>query len=425
MKRIASTLIIALFAMSMYGQKLIDIYKKGTVRLIPDLEYGKGNDWNKVFKTYYDTVYHTAMGERKSLVMLPDGSVVVNHRYRNYYSLFSPTGRFEKEFYPTNQKGIPFKEITEIEGVINNNTFFTEPDNIGNMHCFDFNGKYVKTLKLDYMISSMVPLPNGKIAVVGWVIKKKSFCDFVAIVNYSDNAQKILWQNNIDKGEEDTNYKLFHYSYLFKNGKSISLSTMPYLNSTGLSSPPKIACVADKLIVSIPTTGEILTYSLTGELITRSKVNWVVGSISVEEQKEIQQTAIDNYKHKNMPINSGLGSPDEIKNANDHILQQMQTDLGKITQPIPIPAFSTIIKDSDGNLLYFEYPKKENANKFNVWICEKNGRFVCQSSFVCDDYELNINPSKMIFRDGYVYGLQLLKKTSGVPLRLVRFKVTN
>ncbi|MEI6682140.1 MAG: hypothetical protein WCO44_05910 [Bacteroidota bacterium] len=424
MKRTASLLIISLFVMSMYGQKLLDIYKKGTVRLVPDTEYGKGNDWNNVFKTWYDTIYSTPMGSRKSLVIMPDGSVVVNHRYRNYYSRFSPSGRFEKEFSITSQKGLTIRETTEIEGVINN-TFFTVPDNSGNALCFDFTGRYVKTLKLDYMVSQMIPLSNDKLAVVGWVIRKKSFCDFVAIVNYTDNVQKIIWQNNTDKCETDNNCKLFNYSYSFKNGKSISLSTMPYLNSAGLSSPPRIACVSDRLIVSIPGTGEILTYTITGELISKSRINWVQGSISVDEQKEIQQTAIDNYKHRNIPVSSGLASAGELKEADNHILQQMQADLGKITKPIPVPAFSTIIKDSDGNLLYFEFPKKENANKFNVWVFEKKGSFVCQSSFTCEDYDLNINPSKMIFRDGYIYGLQVLKKAPGVPLRLVRFKVSN
>jgi hypothetical protein len=107
------------------------------------------------------------------------------------------------------------------------------------------------------------------------------------------------------------------------------------------------------------------------------------------------------------------------------MIKEMETDLTKISEPIPLPVFSTIIKDYDGNLLFFEYPKETNANKFNVWIYENGGKFSCQSSFVCDDYNLEINPSKMVFSNGYVYGLQLIKKTTGVPLRLVRFKLTN
>jgi hypothetical protein len=64
----------------------------------------------------------------------------------------------------------------------------------------------------------------------------------------------------------------------------------------------------------------------------------------------------------------------------------MEADLNRISEPLPVPVFSTIIKDSDDNLLFFEYPEEENANKFNVWIYGKTGKFVGQSSFVCDDY---------------------------------------
>ena len=105
-------------------------------------------------------------------------------------------------------------------------------------------------------------------------------------------------------------------------------------------------------------------------------------------------------------------------------MKEMKADLDNISAPIPIPAFSTIIKDSDGNLLFFEFPKKENTNRFNVWVYGQKGEFVCQSSFESEEYDLQINPAKMVFYNGYIYGLQRLKKASGVPLRLVRFKLT-
>lgn len=31
----------------------------------------------------------------------------------------------------------------------------------------------------------------------------------------------------------------------------------------------------------------------------------------------------------------------------------------------------------------------------------------------------------MVFHDGYIYGLQELKESTDIPLRLVRFKLTN
>jgi hypothetical protein len=102
----------------------------------------------------------------------------------------------------------------------------------------------------------------------------------------------------------------------------------------------------------------------------------------------------------------------------------MEDDLKNIKTPITRPSFSTIIKDSDGNVLFFEIPEEKGANVFHVWIYNGGGKFDAKCTFTCDDYDLNISPSKMVFRDGYIYGLQNLKKAEGVLLRLVRFKLT-
>jgi len=424
MKKIAIAVFIALIAISANGEKLIDIYKKGAVRLIPDTEYAKDNNWDVVFKTYYDTLYGKPMGNRKSLKVMPDGSVVVNHAYRYFYSKFSSNGKFEKEFGIKNSKGVPFKKINGIEGIINNNTFFTGLDNMGNMLCFDFNGNYIKTLKLNYATRQMIALPNNNIAVVGWVIWEKKFRDFVAIVDYTTNKEKVIWEHFTDRCDWENHCTLFNYTYKFKKRGGFSINTMPFSKNLGLTSSPQIACVNNKLVVSIPTTGEILVYDLEGNLKLKNKIEWPSNSISVDEQKEIQQKAIKEYKNKKF-LHASWASEEENNLAMQTMISQMEDDLNKIKDPILLPYFSTIIQDSDGNLLYFEYPKEENANKFNVWIYENNGKFVCQSSFLCDDYELQINSSKLVFHNGYIYGLQILKKASNVPLRLVRFKVSN
>ena len=78
MKKLIIAAIITAVTLPLAAQNLIDVYKKGTVRLVPDTEYARNNDWDKVFETYYDTIYNTPMGNRKSLVVIPDGSVVVN-----------------------------------------------------------------------------------------------------------------------------------------------------------------------------------------------------------------------------------------------------------------------------------------------------------------------------------------------------------
>ncbi len=188
-----------------------------------------------------------------------------------------------------------------------------------------------------------------------------------------------------------------------------------------MSHPPIIANVADKLIVTIPETGEILTYDLDGKLIHEQTIDWAKDYVSVEEQKEIQRKAIERYRNITEPRFAAWASPEENRAARDYFVREMEKDLAAISRPIQMPMFSTLIKDSDDNLLFFEFPKEEGENTFNVWIYNNGGQFVAQSSFRVQGYELEIKPSKMVFHEGYIYALAEKKGVDGVPLRVVRF----
>lgn len=425
MKKLIVILSLLGFSLVVTSQELIDTYQKGVVKLIPDTEYAIENNWDKVFETYYDTIYGTPMGKRKSIIVMPDGSVVVNHPYRNYYSKFNPKGKFVKEFGVVKSNGQQFKETDKILGIIDNKTFFTNADNMGNILCFDFEGNYRKTLKLDYAVKGAISLPNGKFAVLGWVIWSTKIREFLAIVDYETNEEKIIWDHFTQRCDGPTTCNLFNYTYAFEEGGAISFTSMPYAKRTGMSGTPIIHLVNDKVILALPETGKIIGFNLEGKEVFEDKIEWATNYISVEEQKEIQQNMINKYKNLKDPTFYSYASPEENKKAQESLLKQMEDDLGKIVDPIPIPVFSTIIKDSDNNLLFFEFPKEDGANKFNVWILNGNGKFECQSSFICDDYDLTIKPSKMVFHDGYIYALQTLKNANGNPLRLIRFKVTS
>lgn len=426
MKKLIAITSLALLTISISAQSLLEIYQKGTVKLIPDKEYAQGNDWDKIFESYYDTIKtsfnrNVPIGERKSIVMKPDGSLIVNHAYKNYYSLFDANGKFVKEF-GIMKNGKRIEKTNGIEGVINNN-FFTELDNMGNMICMDFDGNYVKTLKLDYMAHDMIPLKNNKFAVVGWVIWKDKFRDFVSIVDYNTNKEKIIWDHfSENKTTETTPMKTITPAYMHEYMK-FNQFDISIIDPREISHP-KIATINDKLIIAFPKTGEFLIYDMDGNLKSKEKVEWKQNIVSVEELREIKQKGIDKYREAELCKNPKI-SEEEMKEAKKAVLEKAEERVNKMENDMKLPFFSTIIKDFDNNLLFFEFPKEKGANKFNVWIYKDGGNFVCQSSFVCDDYDLSIMPSKMVFRNGYIYSLQTLKNTDGNPLRLVRFKITN
>jgi hypothetical protein len=419
MKKYIIILAITIISFPLFSQDLIDKYKTGTVKLVPDTEYAQDNDWSTVFRSYYDTIYNKPMGMRKSLVLLPDGSLIVNHAYRDYRTKFSPKGKYEKEF--TIQKA----GHKSIMGVINGNTLFTGLDNMGKMTCSDLNGEYKKTLTLNYMTKDIIALNNGKFAVVGWVIWSEKFRTFISIVDYDTNKEKLIWEHFDDReftsdGKKLNNHEPFNYSIKLKEGGVISCTTMPFSKRTGKGIPPQLTTVKNELIVAIPNTGEILVYDLEGNLKSKSVIDWQNSTISVDEQKAIQQKAIDDYKSY---IEKGDKRVQNNLEAYKEMISEMEEDLKKINTPIAKPSFSNIIKDSDGNVLFFEIPEEKDANIFHVWAYNKVGQFATKCTFVCDDYDLNISSNKMVFKDGYIYGLQTLKETNGNPLRLVRFKL--
>ena len=59
------------------------------IKLVADKTYGVGNDWDKVFDSYYDKLDDCfKIGLRKRLVMYDDGKAIVSHATRNRYSVF-------------------------------------------------------------------------------------------------------------------------------------------------------------------------------------------------------------------------------------------------------------------------------------------------------------------------------------------------
>ncbi len=419
MKNYLIILTFCLLQLSINAQDLLNIYKTGKVKLVPDKEFGQANDWNRIFRSYYDTIYDKPMGERKSLVVLPDGSVIVNHAYREYVTKFLSNGKFEKELVVEKAKHKP------ILGSLNGNMLFTGLDNMGNMTISDLNGKFVKTLKLDYMAHDIIALGKDKLAVSGWVIHSDKFRSFVSIVDINTNIEKVIWDESIERpacGNEKSKGKRqpFNYSVTLNDGSVISTSTMPYSSFTGKGIPPQITSVNNELILAIPNTGEIFVYDVNGKQKLSQSINWANSFISVEEQKTIQKQAIERYKAF---VQSGNERVKGNLEAYQQVIKDMESDLQGINVPIAKPSFANIIKDSDENVLFFEIPEERNANVFHVWVHDNGGNFLAKCTFVCDDYELNISAAKMAFYKGYLYALQTIKGKEGNPLRLVRFKL--
>lgn len=109
------------------AQSVTEIFQRSkTINLVADDTYGTGNDWAKIFESYYDESGGMAIGLRKRLVIYDDGKAIVGHATRNQYSLFDSDGKFLKDislhFADPNRKP---QNIKQAFGYING-LFFTQ-----------------------------------------------------------------------------------------------------------------------------------------------------------------------------------------------------------------------------------------------------------------------------------------------------------
>lgn len=429
-------LIAILFVFSEgYSQSLLDTYKNGAVKLVPETNYAQDNDWNQIFRSYYDKMYDTYVGKRKYVTVLSDGSVVVSHLYEDYYTLFDKNGNFVREF--SIRTGKNKKLMKPIAGALNDKVLYTKADNLGKIHFVDLQGNIKKIVTVKYSVYDILPLPGDRFLVTGFVTGKKCR-DIVSIVDYNTGEQEVIYSHWWQDGRYTTSSAgedvPFFYRKKLENGSEFMIGYHPAdaVMSVGLrqsSIRVRIAIVKQKIVVAEPSVNQVITYDLNGVELSRMNIPFGKKELSVQEQKEILRKQIESTKNNTNPtmvpnVSMNVETEEYKKVIMPGLVKKMEKDMALITEPVKLPVFTTVIKDSEDNLLFFEIPETEGGNKFNVWVYQGGGDFVCQSSFVCDDYDLVINADRMAFHNGYLYSVQEKKGAKGIPMRLVKFRLS-
>ena len=432
--RIICLVAVSFFFFEGYSQNLLDKYKNGAVKLVPETNYAQDNDWNQIFRPNYD-IYGSYAGRYKYVTVLSDGSVVVSHSAVDYHTLFDKDGNFVREFSISTGKN---KKLTKpIVGALNDKILYTEADNLGKIHFVDLKGNIKKIVTVKYSVYDILPLPGDRLLVMGFVVGKKCR-DIVSIVDYNTGEQKVIYSYWWEDGRYSTSSVgedvPFFYRKKLENGSEFMIGYHPvdavmpiWLRQRSIR--VRIAIVKQKIVVAAPSVNQVITYDLNGVELSRMSIPFGKNELSAEEQKEILRNQIEDLKKTTDPtilphVSTNIELEEYKKVILPELVKKMEKDMALITEPVNLPVFTTVIKDSEDNLLFFEIPETKGGNKFNVWVYQDGGEFVCQSSFVCDDYDLVINADRMVFHNGYLYSVQDKKGAKGIPLRLVKFRLS-
>ena len=372
-----------------------------TITLVPDETYGKENDWDKIFDTYYDTLDGRPNGLRKKLVVFDDGKAMVSHANKNRYSLFDANGKFLKDItIYFADKGKKPRNIQPVDGKLGN-LYFTEANNMGDIYLFDDRGLITKELKIKYLAKEMLALDDHHIAIIGGASCGKKWRSLVSILDTKTGKEKTLCDAFEDMSADLKNKNYFICTESRREDMKVEW---------------QIAKVGDKLIVSNPIDGLVRTYDFNGNKISEKPLDWEPQILSVEEQIALQKARIKDLKDELPRVTDERMLP-----KYNELISFYENGIQHIKEPVNMGWFTMAIKGNDGQILFFGDAEVAGENTFHAYSVSK-GQSVSTGSFQCEDYDLALTKKRFVCHGGYYYGVQVLKDCKGMPLRLVRFR---
>jgi len=88
--------------------------------------------------------------------------------------------------------------------------------------------------------------------------------------------------------------------------------------------------------------------------------------------------------------------------------------------PEHLPYFYNLIVDRQNNLLFFIYTNDDKDYAFRAYTTD--GKFLGESEFKIEGYDLLANENAFIFKNNYLYTIAL-KKGSEYPARIIKCKL--
>ena len=372
-----------------------------TITLVPDETYGIGNDWGKIFDTYYDTLNGRPNGLRKKLVVFDDGKAMVSHANKNRYSHFDANGKFLKDItlYFSEKSKKP-RNLQPVEGKLGD-LYFTRANNTGDVYLFNDKGLIVKELKIKYQALEMLALDDHHIAIIGGASWGKKWRSLVSILDTKTGKEKTLCDAFEDMSADLKNKNYFIYTESRRED---------------MKGEWQMASVDGKLIVSNPIDGLVRTYDFNGNKISEKPLDWAPQILSVEEQIALQNARIKDLKDELPRVTDERMLP-----KYNELISFYENGIQHIKEPVNMGWFTMAIKGNDGQILFFGDAEAAGENTFHAYSVGK-GQNVSTGSFQCEDYDLALTKKRFVCHGGYYYGVQVLKDCEGMPLRLVRFR---
>jgi len=394
MKQINLFFLVIVFTIQANGQLLIDSYKTGNIILAQENDFSKGTNWNEVFPDYDLVIYGKNIGYYKSIAVAPDGSIFVGNYSSYSIQKFDTNGNMLFSFGKKGKAEGDFIERPTLGGVVSGKYVFTHEHN-GHIKLFTLDGKFLKTISLDYMPLKAIALNSNKIAVIGHVSIGKSVRHVVTIIDPETGIKQIIKK----------------FDDLWKNGGlTITKNNCMYGFSPSFSKNEVIIRPLQNgnILIGVNTNKTLEIYTTEGKLVNSFDLDFTPLEYPIEYKKKF---IVDVEKS----VSEGKFTKEEIAPIyKDNFFQKY------------IPYYYNILVDSDGNILVFQFVDEDVDHKFRVYTIDSKGQNVAETILELQDYKLSLNYrfEEIAFYKGKVIGLINPAGNNTEPYHLMKFDIT-
>ncbi len=389
-KRILVLCLVLAFIGKLNAQQLD--YSAQTIKLIPDKTFLANTDWKSVFYDETKKDIPSKVGINKVVKVAPDGSIFISDRMKFTITKLDNNGKVVKSFGKKGGKPGEFASNQDFEGIFNDNLLVVS-DCQGRINFFDLDGNFVKMITIDFMPLSIKPTQNGKLIIWGHV-------------PYGTKSKSLLAELDYESEE----YTQIYYTFTSYDDPKAGIS-VPYKEGLLSIGPPFSArrnmfCVTEegKIIFSVNNSDDVLIFTKINGSYNKSVFNIEVNPIAVTEAEK--EEYYQNFKERLEKYDIDPAYADKVKE--------------KGFFPTHLPYYYNLIVDDQSNCLFFIYSNEDKDHIFQAYSID--GKFLGESEFKIDGYDLMSKLGHFKFKDGYVYTLAL-KHNEEAPLRILKCKV--
>jgi len=381
------------FAIIISGNSQQLNFNAKAIKLIPENSFLPNADWESLFYDKAKTNVPSRVGINKQVRIAPDGSVFISDRRTFTITKLDNTGRFVKTFGKKGWNDGEFANNQDLDGFLDDKLLVVS-DNQGRINFFDLDGNFVKLITIDFMPLVIRPAKAGKLIIYGHV-------------PYGGKSKKMIAELDYETGQ----YEQIYYTFQSYDAPGSGIS-IPYKQGMIGIGPPfssrNIFRLTDdnNIIFCSNNSNIVRVFSKENNKYNESQFQITVNPISLTEKEK--EDFYQNLKER------------LIKKDIDPIHAEKVKEKGFF--PEHLPYYYNLIVDDKSNCLFFVYSNENQDHLFQAYDLE--GKYLGESEFKIDGYDLMSKLGHFTFMDGYIYTLAL-KHNEDAPLRILKCSVKN